>query len=280
MGAKVTGPDGKDASRSRWAPTASARRACRRDHRGEPRRAGIIWPRASRPSMSAVDQPEGRRRRQRPRLRGALRTRSNGRRQGRALRRQRPARRRQVRDRRPDRHAVAGHRRPARRCQPARSRSSTARPASARRCRSPKSSRASDGKMNTAASSRRPQAQGRSRAFEWLVAWRYLRARRKESGFISVIASLLPRHHARRRDAHRRHVGDERLSRRASRAASSASTAILSCSRSTAARRLSRRSPQRINGVAGREVRDPPGRRPGAGIGNGRVQGRARWCAA
>ncbi len=51
-------------------------------------------------------------------------------------------------------------------------------------------------------------------AFERMVAFRYLRARRQE-GFVSVIADLLaPRHRARRGDAHHRHVGDERLPRR------------------------------------------------------------------
>ena len=48
------------------------------------------------------------------------------------------------------------------------------------------------------------------RAFEWTVALRYLRARRAAASFRHR-RLLFPRHHARRRDAHRRHVGDERL---------------------------------------------------------------------
>ena len=50
-----------------------------------------------------------------------------------------------------------------------------------------------------------------------MLSLRYLRARRKE-GFISVIAGLLlPRHHARRRDADHRDGGDERLPQGAAR---------------------------------------------------------------
>ena len=60
-------------------------------------------------------------------------------------------------------------------------------------------------------------ARGRSRAFEWMrgaalsagAARRGLRLRDRRL--------LLPRHHARRRDADRRHVGDERLPARAAR---------------------------------------------------------------
>ncbi len=47
--------------------------------------------------------------------------------------------------------------------------------------------------------------------FEWMVALRYLRARRKE-GFISVIAGFsFIGITLGRRDAHHRHGGDERL---------------------------------------------------------------------
>ena len=89
--------------------------ADRGDHRGQPRRERHHLAGSGRAVRCRPDQHEGRRRRLRPRLRRALRG-AVGRRQGRALRRHRPAAGRQVRHRRPDRPALAGDRRPARRC--------------------------------------------------------------------------------------------------------------------------------------------------------------------
>ena len=79
---QVFGADGRQGDRagrhrstsSTWAPTASASIAPRRrDHRGEPRRAGIIWPEAVAPFDVGAHQSQGRRRGDRRGLREALR---------------------------------------------------------------------------------------------------------------------------------------------------------------------------------------------------------------
>ncbi len=63
---------------------------------------------------------------------------------------------------------------------------------------------------------RADQTAGPFSAFERMMAWRYLRSRRKEA-FISVIAGFfLPRHPSRGCHAHRRHGGDEWFPCRAS----------------------------------------------------------------
>ena len=75
---------------------------------------GIIWPDSVAPFDVGADQPEGRRRRLR-RVCEELYAALDSGRHGRALRRQRRAAGAQVRDRRPDRPALAADRRPARR---------------------------------------------------------------------------------------------------------------------------------------------------------------------
>ena len=74
-------------------------------------------------------------------------------------------------------------------------------------------------------------------AFEWMVAFRYLRARNAQRLDLGHRRLFLPRHHAWRRGADRRHVGDERLPPRSHGQDRSASTATCSC------RRSRRRSP-------------------------------------
>ena len=114
MGAKVAGPDGKDHFVSMGSYGIGPTRLIAAIIEASHDENGIIWPDSVAPFDVGADQHEGRRCRLRPRLRGALR-RADGGRQGRALRRHRPARRRQVRHRRPDRPALAGDRRAARR---------------------------------------------------------------------------------------------------------------------------------------------------------------------
>ena len=96
-----------------WAPTASARRAWSpRIIEASHDDNGIIWPDAVAPFDVGAAQPEGRRRRRptRPASSSIATLEAAGRR--RALRRPRRAAGREVRHRGPDRHAVAGDRRP------------------------------------------------------------------------------------------------------------------------------------------------------------------------
>ena len=114
MGAKVTGPDGKDHSVSMGSYGIGLSRLVAAIIEASHDENGIIWPEASRRSRSALIN-------MRPATPTATASASElyaaltGGRHRRALRRHRPARRRQVRHRRPDRPALAGDRRAARR---------------------------------------------------------------------------------------------------------------------------------------------------------------------
>ena len=241
MGAKVTGPDGKDHNVSMGSygigPTRLIAAIIEASH-DESRHhlAGIGRALRRRP-----DQHEGRRCRLRPHLRRAL-CRAVGCRQGRALRRHRPAAGGKFAT--ADliglpwqviigpRGAAAGEAEIKNRKTGERETLPIA--AVVARLRLPRHERC-----------RRSEARRRGAVLGLRAARRLAlpALAAQGDGDLGDRFDLLPRHHARRRDPHRRHGGDERLSRRASRPASSASTAIWSCSRSTCRSRTMKRSP-------------------------------------
>ena len=158
--------------------------------------AGIIWPDSVAPfAVGLINLKPGDEVDRRGRATGSD-ARLEQRRHLGALRRRRRAGRGEVRHHGPDRPALAADRRAARRRSPARSRSSAAPPASARRLRI-------DAAVNrlVACGARRraepwpepqpakPRATRPFSRFEWMLALRYLRPRRKEA-FISVIAGF------------------------------------------------------------------------------------------
>ncbi len=114
MNAIVTGPDGKEHFVSMGSYGIGPTRLVAAIIEASHDEAGIIWPEPVAPFDVGAHQHEAGRRRVRPRVRGALCRTRRGRPRG-ALRRHRRTRRRQVRHRRPDRPADAGHRRAARR---------------------------------------------------------------------------------------------------------------------------------------------------------------------
>ena len=134
--------DAGAASPARTAPSAPVHmgsygigvsRLVARHHRGEPRRGRHHLAGQRRAVRGRPDQPEAGRRGDRRGCGGPADVRLEQRRHLGALRRRRPARRREVRHDGPDRPALAADRRAARRRDAARWRSSAARPASARR---------------------------------------------------------------------------------------------------------------------------------------------------
>ena len=87
--------------------------------------------------------------------------------------------------------------------------------------------------------------------FEWMLAGRYLRTRRREGLRLGHRRLLVPRHHAGRRDADRRAVGDERIPQGTARQDRRHQRPHLRCADRQPADRLSPRWPARIAAVPG-----------------------------